>query len=177
MTASINKVNRICGIIRNLSLLLLTVFWGILGELGVYQTPIGFSCAVGLFIAFLIPAIIKARKNKMKEDVELAEFEKSLDEGIQNGSITKEKLEQRMNEIEDKIKANEKIIRKNNLILAVLTIIAMVVAFLALYCRLMTVPDIICIIILTWPAFQISGGIKSFVKKVLEKRVYCNEKC
>lgn len=171
------RVNRICGIVRNLSLIGMTVLWAIIGEFGVYRTPIGFSCAVAVFIAFLIPAIISERIRTCREEQELAEYEKSLDEGIKNGSITEEKLKEMADEAKDKIKTNERSIRKNNIIMFGMLIIAAIIAVFALSCSIMTVPDIFCTMILVWPSFQISGAIKARVKKILERKEYCHEKC
>ena len=115
MTTNMNRVDRICGIIRNVSLLGLTLFGGLLAQYGLFRNPAGFACAVGVFLIFLIPFVIHHRKEKLNEeakrDEQEKEYEKYINEGIQNGSITKDDLKRMSEENEAKIKKNERQIR------------------------------------------------------------------
>lgn len=177
MTANINRVDRICGIIRNVSLLGLTMFWGLLGEFGVYRNPIGFSCAAILFLIFFIPVLISKSNKEGSEEFDPEKFEKTLDEGIKNGSINKDDLKRMTDEIKTKIDKNEKLMRKDRLIIFAWSVVAIITAILAEKNGIMNLQEMICIVLLVWPSYQISKGIKNFIGKTLRKRGFCNGKC
>ena len=181
MTTNMNRVDRICGITRNVSLLSLTLFWSLLAQFGLFRNSVGFACAVGVFLIFLIPFVIHQRKEKLQEEAELDEHEKEyenyINEGIQNGSITIEDLNRMSEENEAKIKKNERQIRFNNIMIAITSVIAVITTIYADISGIMNLQEMVCVVILVLPSYQISKGLKMFMKKLLTGRGYCNEKC
>ena len=164
-TMEIRRINRICGIVRNITILGFTLLWGLLGEFGFYRTTAGIGGSVVLFVIFVIDAVIRETKKKYQKPVMIEDAEPEED-------ITKldqKEIDRRILDINERIRKNEKAILWTRIGFIISLILAIGTAIFSLYSELMTIAELICVILLVWPSFQISKCVKFWLYRRLTK--------
>lgn len=164
-TIEIQRINRICGIVRNITILGFTLLWGLLGEFGFYRTTAGITGSVVLFIIFVIDAVIREMKKKYQKSVMIEDVEQEED----IAKLDPNEIECRISDINERIRKNEKAMVRAQIGLIISLILAVGTAIFSLSSKLMTITEMICVILLVWPSFQISKSVKFWLYRRLTK--------
>lgn len=164
-TMNIQRINRICGIVRNITILGFTLLWGFLGEFGLYRTTAGIIGTVVLFLIFVIDAVIRETKKKNQNPVMTEEIEQEED----TCELDQKEMERRILDINERIKKNEKAMARAKIGFIISVILAIGTAIFTLSNEIMTLAEMMCIILLVWPSFQISRDVKYWLYRRLTK--------